>query len=172
MNENKVDVLSEFFKKYIFYTEKVQDMAWVDGAYALVAGAIKEELCEKTINEIIEYFTISGDKNSLDSYKKFDNFIKYNNDFINGILNTSAQQTKLSYLQILTEYLEAYKQNRNPEIESVYNFCAKNEIDTITISFAGKNLGAIESIFNSLPTEMELGEKLKNLRVELNKLDK
>ncbi len=87
-------------------------------------------------------------------------------------MNTSAQQTKLSYLQTLTEYLEAYKNSRIPEIESIYDFCAKNKIDTMTISFAGKNLGAIERIFNSLPAEMELGEKLKKLRVELNKLNK
>ena len=91
---------------------------------------------------------------------------------IDGVLNITAANTKLSYLQTLTEYLENYKTNRNYEIEELYEYCADKQIDTFTISLAKNNLSAIKSIYESIQADASAEEKLNTLKAELIKLNK
>ena len=172
MKENKVDVLNEFFKKYVFVSSKSSDLSWVDGANLIVKGYM-QEVEDSNIQEILDYFTILGDSKNIESYKKIRDFFKEkNNDLVKFILNIQAQNTELSYLETLTEYIEKYKKNRKIKVEENYNFCADNEIDTMTINFADKNLLKIKDIYLKLPENLSKEEKLSQLRFELNKLNK
>jgi len=174
VSENKIEVLDKFFKKYVFVPSKPTDNSWVDGASMIVKGYM-QEVDDATIHiqNILDYFTISGDSKNIDSYKKIREFFKdKNNDLVKFILNLHAQQTELSYLETLTEYIENYKKNRQTKVEEIYDFCADNEIDTMTIYFAGKNLLKIKSVYLKLPKNLSKEEKLSQLRFKLNKLNK
>jgi len=170
MKENKIEILNSFFKKYVFVPQKTSDTSWVDGASLIVKGFM-QEIKNTNIQKILDYFTISGDLKNIDSYKKIRKFFnRKNNELVKFVLNIQAQKTELSYLETLTEYMDNYKNNRQIEVEEIYDFCALKGIDTMTIEFAGKNLLKIKEIYLSLPKHYLKTKKLSKLRFELNKL--
>ena len=171
--DNKNEVINEFFKKYVFVPSKPTDTSWVEGA-SMIVKAYMQEFDDASIHiqNVLDYFTISGDSKNIDSYKKIRKFFSgKNNELVKFILNIEAQKTELSYLETLTEYIENYKKNRQTKVEEIYDFCADNEIDTMTIYFAGKNFLKIKDAYLKLPKNLSKEEKLSQLRFELNKLN-
>lgn len=117
----KCTTIESFIKNKIFYTERVEDKFWYEGAANFVVACVKQELMNKTIYEICEYFLIDGDKKNIDSYAKFEHFSSYNIDDINHILLTTAQNTKIGYLSCIPEAIEKYLKNRDLETENACN---------------------------------------------------
>ena len=158
----------------MFVPSKPSDVPWVDGASLIVKGFM-QEVDDATIHiqDLLDFVSISGDSKNIDSYKKIKDFFSgKNNELVKFILNIEAKKTELSYLETLNEYIEKYKKNRQTKVEEIYDFCADNEIDTITIYFAGKNLFKIKDVYLKLPENLSKEEKLSQLRFELNKLNK
>ena len=172
MKENKIEVLNDFFKKYVFVPRQIVDTPWADGACSIVKGII-QELEDASIQEVLDFVTISGDFKKIDSYKKIRDFFKEkNNSSVKFIINIEAKETELSYLETLAEYVERYKENRQLDVEEIYDFCADKGIDTMTIHFADGNLLSIKDVYLSLPADLPETEKQFKLRMELNKLNK
>ena len=61
-----------YFAEYIFAVDKDDDPFWVAIARDYVCACILDTQKDKTISQLLKLFSITGDKNVLKSYQKFD----------------------------------------------------------------------------------------------------
>lgn len=125
MYDTRVKIINEFFEKFVFVTENSSDQSWVDGAKLIVKGVL-QKIDYATIQEILDYLTISGDKKDINSYEKIrELFRDKSNEELNFILNLQSEKTEMGYLEAMTDCIEKYKQNRKLINEEMVDYFAK-----------------------------------------------
>lgn len=171
MEERKVEILNSFFTQYVFLPKRKADYSWLDGADVIVKTFIGE-LKNPTIQKVLNFFTVSGDLDNIDSYQKILDFAqKCKDDSIKFILNLNSRETELDYLKTLMVHINEYKQNRKKSIEKAYEFCANKGIEVWTLPCAENNLYMVEEIYNSLPNDIDERDKIFQLRIKLRHIN-
>lgn len=168
MENKKAEIINGFLAKYVFVPQNSADSSWVDGVADIVKLFIAD-MKDPTIQSVLDFFTVSGDLDKIETYQKIREFVKGNNQ---ATINCRSTATELSYLKTMIGCINQYKHHRQVKIEKAYEFCASKGIDVWTLTNDDKNLEMVEEIYNSLPSDMDEMDKIFHLRLNLRRLNR
>ena len=133
-----------YFAEYIFAVDKDDDPFWVAIARDYVCACILDTQKDKTISQLLKLFSITGDKNVLKSYQKFDKYKTINNQRIKAVVEL-PDDSKLNVFKVIQQKIDAYLKARNMELEKSYDFFAQDGLYETTIECWFKELYKLQN---------------------------
>lgn len=178
----------DFFDKYVFTIVNSKDTFWEVTAKRFACAIIEEFFASNTIEEILQAFSTNS-TNTLEDFKKFEEFKSENSD-INIVLDFPSA-TKLCIFQTMAEKVKEYAEGfRFLELENCYDFCADNKVEDANLNLFFKELYDLKKshagetmltgevcetpsyddliyMFNSLDDTLSIDEKNRTLRHQI-----